>query len=290
MAIAGPVLVATSLSDADDELLRQGHAVASGIGARLVVCHVLPEAYRVRVLFPQYAGIDATVQEPLERKARDVVRARVAEVLGAVAEATIELESGSPHAAILEVAGRTGAGVVVIGPGHTAHRVARAATCPVLVARPSPPGGGVLGATDFSDPSLPAVRLAADEARRRGVALRLVHSTELDAAIAMASAGLAGGIPLSPIPDETAREIAQVARERLLEVMAETGATGDVLVLSERPGAGIVAAAEDMPAALVVVGTRGRSGVPRLLMGSVAEAVVNHAPCSVLVVPLHLEV
>ncbi|MCC7034888.1 MAG: universal stress protein [Acidobacteria bacterium] len=288
MAISGPVLVATSLSDADDELLRQGHAVASGIGAPLVVCHVLPEAYRVRVLFPQCAGIDASVQAPLEGKARDVVNARVADVLGAAGDATIELESGSPHAAILEVAERTGAGLIVVGPGATASRVARSAACPVLIARPSAPGG-VLGATDFSDASLPAVRLAADEARRRGVTLRLVHSTELDAAIAMASAGLAGGIPLSPIPEDTAREIANEARERLLNVMAESGATGDVVVLSERPGAGIIAVAEEMPATLVVVGTRGRSGVPRLLMGSVAEEVVSRAPCSVFVVPLHLE-
>jgi nucleotide-binding universal stress UspA family protein len=147
----------------------------------------------------------------------------------------------------------------------------------------------VLGATDFSDPSMPAVHMAMAEARRRGVALRLVHSTELDAAIAMASAGLAGGIPLSPISDETARAISNEARDRLLKVMAETGATGDVVVLSERPGAGIVAAAGDLPAALIVVGTRGRSGVPRLLMGSVAEEVVTRAPCSVLVVPLHPE-
>jgi nucleotide-binding universal stress UspA family protein len=289
MAISGPVLVATSLSEADDELLRQGHAVASGIGAPFIVCHVLPEAYRVRVLFPQDAGIDASVQEPLERKAREVVSTRVADVLGAVADASIELESGSPHAAILEVAERTGAGLIVVGPGATASRVARAAPCPVLVARPSPPGGGVLGATDFSDPSMPAVHMAMAEARRRGVALRLVHSTELDAAIAMASAGLAGGIPLSPISDETARAISNEARDRLLKVMAETGATGDVVVLSERPGAGIVAAAGDLPAALIVVGTRGRSGVPRLLMGSVAEEVVTRAPCSVLVVPLHPE-
>ncbi|MGE0462140.1 MAG: universal stress protein [Vicinamibacterales bacterium] len=289
MAISGPVLVATSLSEADDELLRQGHGMAAGIRAPLVVCHVLPEAYRVRVLFPQFAGIDASVQEPLERKAREVVRARVVDVLGAVADATIELESGSPHAAIIEVAERTGAGLIVVGPGHTAHRVARAATCPVLIARPSPTGGGVLAATDFSDPSLPAVRIAADEARRRGVALRLVHSTELDSAIAMASAGLAGGIPLSPIPEDTAREIANEARERLLEMMTETGATGDVVVLSERPGAGIIAVAEEMPAAVIVVGTRGRSGVPRLLMGSVAEEVLGRAPCSVMVVPLRPE-
>ena len=38
---------------------------------------------------------------------------------------------------------------------------------------------------------------------------------------------------------------------------------------------------------LIVVGTRGRTGLARLALGSVAEAVINRAPCSVLVVPLH---
>jgi nucleotide-binding universal stress UspA family protein len=38
---------------------------------------------------------------------------------------------------------------------------------------------------------------------------------------------------------------------------------------------------------VIVVGTRGRSGLSRLALGSVAEAVMSSAPCSVLVVPLH---
>ena len=46
----------------------------------------------------------------------------------------------------------------------------------------------------------------------------------------------------------------------------------------------IVRAAESVGADLVVVGSHGRTGLPRLLMGSVASYVVSHAPCDVMVI------
>ena len=50
------------------------------------------------------------------------------------------------------------------------------------------------------------------------------------------------------------------------------------------PGAEIVKAAREWPADLIVIGSHGRSGMQRALLGSVAEAVMRHAPCPVLVV------
>ena len=88
------------------------------------------------------------------------------------------IETGSPHAGLLRQAEHVGAGLVVIYPGSTAAEVARHAAPPVLVARRSPQGP-VVGATDFSNPSLPALRLAAEEARRRGVPLHLLHALDV---------------------------------------------------------------------------------------------------------------
>ncbi|HVN39140.1 MAG TPA: universal stress protein [Myxococcota bacterium] len=51
-----------------------------------------------------------------------------------------------------------------------------------------------------------------------------------------------------------------------------------------RPGAEIVKVAEDWPADVIVIGSHGRGGATRLLVGSVAESVMRHAPCPVLVV------
>jgi len=48
----------------------------------------------------------------------------------------------------------------------------------------------------------------------------------------------------------------------------------------------ILYAASELPAQLIVMGTQGRTGLSRVALGSVAEAVVRAAPCSVLVVRL----
>ena len=64
----------------------------------------------------------------------------------------------------------------------------------------------------------------------------------------------------------------------------EAGATAEFLVWEGDPGDSIAAAAEAERADMVVVGTRGRSGAERLLLGSVSDHVVRHADCPVLVV------
>jgi nucleotide-binding universal stress UspA family protein len=50
------------------------------------------------------------------------------------------------------------------------------------------------------------------------------------------------------------------------------------------PSIEIVKAAREWPADLIVIGSHGRQGVSRMLLGSVAEAVTRHAPCPVLVI------
>jgi nucleotide-binding universal stress UspA family protein len=52
-----------------------------------------------------------------------------------------------------------------------------------------------------------------------------------------------------------------------------------------RPAHEIVRTAKDWPADLIVIGSHARHGIKRALLGSVAEAVMRHAPCPVLVIP-----
>jgi len=134
-----------------DTALHQGHAIACDIGALLLVCHVLPEAFMVRMLFPQDAGIDPAVQGAIEEKARQAIRGRLDALISGDRSIPIELETGTPHAGILTISDRTNAGLIVVGPGKTAERVTRAAAVPVLIARPWPHEGGILAATDFSE-------------------------------------------------------------------------------------------------------------------------------------------
>lgn len=77
MALRGAVVAATDFSDAGDAALREGIDWAGRLGTRLVVCHVLPEAYQVRMLFPQDAGIDGEMQGQLEARARALIHSRL---------------------------------------------------------------------------------------------------------------------------------------------------------------------------------------------------------------------
>ena len=206
LALRGPVIAAVNLSDGDDEALRQASALAKHLESRLVVCHVLPETLRVRMLFPQFAQVDSTTRQALERRAHETIRARIEAATGRTdSHFEIVFDSGSPHAGILAQAESSGAGVIVVGPGAVAERVARYASVPVLVARPSEPGG-VLGATDFSDPSLPAIATAVSEARRRRTALRVIHCLDILLLPSMNSEALAG---VSAAPQSVMDELRQ---------------------------------------------------------------------------------
>lgn len=288
MPLQGPILAATTFSEAADAALRQAQAIAADLGTPLTVCHVLPEAFRIRVLFPHTAGVDQDAQRALADKAGAALRARITEVIPAAAQsAAIEIESGSAHAGILEIAERVGARLIVLGPGPTAERVARSFTGPVLIARPSPTGGVVLGATDLSDPSLPAVSIAIDEARRRHTKLRLLHCTDIDLTAYVPPATMPGMMYASPVPPALIEQLDADARTRLRAAIDTAHVEADLLIVHGPPGLGIVDTAGEVATALVVVGSRGRGGFARLALGSVAETVMTHARCSVLVVPMH---
>jgi nucleotide-binding universal stress UspA family protein len=283
VALTGPVLAAVDPGPDAGEILVQARALADGLRAALVVVHVLPDTSRVRMLFPQWAAADAAARLARESEIAAALRAQVEAATGRdAADVAIALDAGSPHAGILARADAAGAGVIVVGPGPVAGRVARYAAVPVVVARPSP-RGAVLGATDFSDPATPAIEAAATEAARRGSALRVIHCLDFDRPLGVSSVEV--GVP-PDLPQTVLDELERHSREELRATLATRGVAGECIVARGLAALCIVDAARAVPTELIVVGTRGRTSLPRVLMGSVAEAVVAAAPCSVLVVPL----
>jgi nucleotide-binding universal stress UspA family protein len=79
---------------------------------------------------------------------------------------------------------------------------------------------------------------------------------------------------------ERARELV----ERVAAQLEFKGFHASVSTPDAAPRHAIVQAAREWPADLIVIGSHGRRGVDRLLIGSVAESVVRHAPCSVDIV------
>ena len=288
MTIHGPVFVGTDFSEAADEALRQGHDLARDLGTSLVVCHVVPELESVNILFPQLAARDAEHRQMLAEKALAAVERQVTATLDdGAANVRAVVEVGTPHAGLLAQADAAGAGLIALGPGRTAERVVRHATVPSLIARQSR-RGIVIAATDFSDPSLPALHAAASEARRRGSRLQLLHVVDLGTLAIAGAAG--GGLPFLPgtpgIPLPAIDDLRGAARDQLREELTRLGIDGEAVTKSGPAAQTIIDVAGAAPAELVVVGTHGRTGLARLTLGSTAEAVIRSAQCSVLVVRL----
>lgn len=135
----------------------------------------------------------------------------------------------------------------------------------------------ILCATDGSEYSLEAGREAAALARLTGA--RLLGLYVLDTLLA----GY-GGLVLAGDILEALRREGEKALADLEQVAAAAGVPFEAAMAEGVPKIRIPEAARERGADLLVVGSHGRTGLTHLLLGSVAEAVVRHAPCDVLVV------
>jgi universal stress protein A len=164
--------------------------------------------------------------------------------------------------------------------------VARYSSCDVLVTRPSSNHGGIIAATDLSDPSLPAIVAGGKEAVRRKASLTVVHAINFVFPPPVAAGGFFGLVPAS-YSEEAIAEMETSAKTELTGAMKRLNVEGEARVIAGDAEEVIVLEAEQNKAQLVVVGTHGRTGLAHIALGSVAEKVMRAAPCSVLVVRLN---
>jgi len=136
----------------------------------------------------------------------------------------------------------------------------------------------VLVTTDFSAASMEGVRFAVSFVEKLGAALALVHIVEPAPWLSgMDEVVLARG-------DAEVVELAEKQAAKLAEKLSRKDLTVTSLVRSGKPFNEIAMLASQRQADLVVIATRGHTGVKRILLGSTAERVVRHAPCTVLTV------
>jgi nucleotide-binding universal stress UspA family protein len=128
---------------------------------------------------------------------------------------------------------------------------------------------------DGSEPSRDALRWAARQARLTGATLKVLTSWEIPTSV--------GWAPVFPLDYDPETLAGRVLDEAILSVL---GADPDIVV--ERvveeghPAPVLIAAASG--ADLLVVGSRGHGAFAGMLLGSVSEHLVSHAPCAVVVV------
>jgi nucleotide-binding universal stress UspA family protein len=142
----------------------------------------------------------------------------------------------------------------------------------------------ILCPTDLSEPSRRSLAHAAALARWYEAQLTVLHVVPTFDPILVRSADLEGAVHLvEPISREEVlgelRRLVEAAGSEALDV-ALAAEAGD-------PAGTIVDRAVAIPADLIVMGTHGRGGFARFIIGSVAEKVLRKAPCPVMTVPPH---
>ncbi|HEX7185636.1 MAG TPA: universal stress protein [Thermoanaerobaculia bacterium] len=291
------VLIASSLEKDSNSVVGTGAAVARAAGAKVYLVHVAPpEPFAVGLETGWLAP--GAFKEEAERRRRllwdQAKRLRIDpdELAG------VGVTSGPPHWVIVETARRIGAELIVVGAsefgrslakllGSTADRVVRKASCPVLVVRgelPVPPRR-VLMPVDLSELSADSFRCGLDLLGQ----ISNGAQAEIEAFYALDF--------LPPLefchPDmpwvTTSQQVERRAAWELERFVIENGEDAPAAMHAKvQPGDArneILSELERKSADLVILGTHGRNGFDRLLLGSIASSVLRQAPCSVLMIP-----
>lgn len=179
--------------------------------------------------------------------------------------------------------------------GSTAERVVRHSPSPVLVIREKQPRSKIkrrfsintiLVPVDFSDCSREGVRYAVGFAKEFGARVILLHATYLGYIYSSEGTAIYDIHALQ----EAAREIAEHQMQKLVREAKFGHVKFETVLTTGSPALDICEFANDHDVDLIITSTHGVTGLQHALIGSVAEQVVRHAPCAVLVVPSHPQI
>ena len=287
------ISVALDGSKADERILRVAEGLARAAGASLRIVSVAASP-------PSYMHTRKAVSVPPEEAARfhRELLLRAEEGARAAGVGTVDhlLLEGPPAQAILDSLGAKPPDLLVVGSrgasatrrlflGSVSNAVVQAAPCPVLVVRPlprNPPGGRRIRDLAVAVDGSPSSQVAFGLARDLAAALKGAEAPGVRLTIlAVVPSHPRPRGRLSPVRGPSAegvewiRPLVEEADRQLPEVRTE--------VYEGPPVDRILARVGSHPTDLLVVGSRGLSPTRRVLLGSVSTALINHAPCMVLV-------
>jgi nucleotide-binding universal stress UspA family protein len=289
------ILVPTDYSDYAEHALAHAAYLADRYGADLHVLHVrVPNA----PLMEGLTGLRVTPEEvceqlhiPHETCTQSHGRGEVVEVEVAMPSAVEGiLDYAAEHAADLVVMGSRGrTGLRRLVEGSVAERVVRRAACPVLTvgseAEVARPARRVLVPTDFSEFAREAVAVGAEAAAAYGAELHVLHVARPSVMPPVVPSSYAGEPASAPVTEHSPDiERSREALARMAQDAAAAGVPTHAEVRVGDPVPTILDYAGEAEAGLLVLASHGRTGLRRLLLGSVAERVVREAPCPTLVV------
>jgi nucleotide-binding universal stress UspA family protein len=281
------IVVAVESPRGRDPVLRRAIELAAETGATLHVVHgfmladPLLDAYaRAGYLGPSaVADVALALERGLEAQVEQV---------GSTADVHVHVVAGPPANAILDVAQEMDADLIVLGPsrhdrfplsllGNTVRTVLRQALAPVLIMREGVPvlPGRLLVATDLSQVSRAAMEAGIRFPRAAGAVASPVRVLLV----------IDESLLLLPLEQRLLERVAEQELEAFTNRSELEGREIETVVRKGEPAAEILAEAKESASDLIVLGSSGRRGMERLLVGSVAEATLRNAPCNVLVLP-----
>jgi len=288
------IVVGMDFSEEAEVARLQARNIAAATGAEMTLVYVVlpPENWDpggIAAVGVDYARIVSAEIDSAKEKLAGMSEPEGGDA--ALVEGVVEV--GHPDSSLTETAEKLGADLVVVGThgrtgfrrlllGSVAERVVRRSHCSVLVARPRSSGVGgydrILVPTDFSALAERALAEAARLVSPNGV-IDVVNWTPI-------SFPAYGYHTAYQAPDEYHQQVANASRERGAELLERLGHLHHKINFQHQVGPatqGIQSLLDGDTYSLVAMGSHGRRGVRRLILGSVAEATVRHAPCSVLV-------
>jgi len=287
------VLLATDLSAANDQAIALVQAAPWPSGSRIRVITAVEPYATFSDLAPEMI---LQFDDLAEKKMRDGLEALAGTLRRDGLTVESELRLGRAADEIVGEAREMGADLVIVGNrghgpfeatllGSVSSNVVDRSPCPVLVARSAATGKVVMG----DDGSAGARAAEALLTRLPVFATATVHVVgvvdvplpwlgAMDASMATTSPEIY--TQLAGVLREQATANIEAARARL----ESRGLLATARLREGHAGAEIVAEAEEWGADVIVLGSRGHTGLARLILGSVAKSVLTHAHCSVLVV------
>jgi len=279
------ILAATDFSTRSQRALRRAGQLARAEAADLVIIHVVDDDQPQRLVEMEMRESERVLEELISAvsELRDVRCHPI-------------VVKGDPCDAIVRTAAAQTADLIVMGAhrkqllrdifvGTTIERVIRTGHCPVLMVNNevNAPYGVVLTPVDLSDASANAIKAARTVGLIDGARLEILHAFLPVGKGKMSMAGLAQ-TDIDEYVSSERQEVTEELTAFLLE--KDLGGLGASLHVEEGSAFEAISAGVDrMRPDLVVMGTHGRSGLLKVLLGSVTEAVLRSLNVDILAVP-----
>jgi nucleotide-binding universal stress UspA family protein len=291
------LLVPTDFSDHARVALGTALGLAKAADARIHLAHAVPLPARI----PGFGEGHEDHHSELRDLAGARLRENAKEVSDAGGQVDTHLGEGTSSEVIVELANGLGADLIVMGTrglsglkhvmlGSVAERTICHAPCPVMTVRSDEEVTpallreplairNILVPTDFSEHAERAVRYAIGLAQLFEARIQLLRAYDAQI-LAMTPGAIA-------TPAEFWKELhdaAQLGLEHAQIPIVEAGVESELYVEHKDPTAAIVETAEALQSDLIVMGTRGLSGLRRALLGSTTARTLRVAPCPVVTV------